>query len=148
MRILILSDNHSRVIEFNTNDFDIVIHCGDYGRCFNILDEENILFVRGNCDLHGEDEIYYNVDNKNIFITHGNRYDVKYSLKYLIEKAKMKNINYCFYGHTHRQDYFVCDDIVFINPGSYEIGYYAIIENNKLKMYKDNKVLQKYDLKW
>ena len=64
MKILILSDNHSRVIDFDTSEYDIVIHCGDYGRCFNILDEDNILFVRGNCDLHGEDEIFYQLDNR------------------------------------------------------------------------------------
>lgn len=148
MKILILSDNHSKVIDFDTTLFDVVIHCGDYGRCFNILDEDNILFVRGNCDLHGDEEINKEIANKNIFITHGNRYDVKYTLNYLIEKAKIKNVNYCFYGHTHKQDYFICDGITFINPGTYEHGYYAIIENNKLKMYKDKKVLQKFDLNW
>ena len=148
MRILILSDNHSRVIDFDTTKYDVVIHCGDYGRCFNILDEDNILFVRGNCDMHGEDEIFKEIDNKNIFITHGNRYDVKYTYNHLVERAKMKNVNCCFYGHTHRQDYFICDGIIFINPGAYENGYYAIVENNKLKMYKDKKVLQKFDLNW
>ena len=69
MRILILSDNHSRTIDFETAEFDVVIHCGDYGRCFNILDEDNILFVKGNCDIHGDEEIYDIIDNKNIFIT-------------------------------------------------------------------------------
>lgn len=148
MKILILSDNHSKTIEFDTTKFDCVIHCGDYGRCFNILDEDNILFVRGNCDLHGDDEIYKEINDKKIFITHGNRYDVKYTLNYLVEKAKLKGVNYCFYGHTHRQDYFICDGITFINPGTYELGYYAIIEDNILKMYKDKKVLQKYDINW
>lgn len=148
MRILILSDNHSRTIDFDTAEFDVVIHCGDYGRCFNILDEDNILFVKGNCDIHGDEEIYDIIDNKNIFIAHGNRYDVKYTLTYLVEKAKLKNIDYCFYGHTHSQDYFICDGITFINPGSYQNGYYAIIEKNKLKMYKDKKVLQKFELNW
>jgi putative phosphoesterase len=148
MRILILSDNHSRVIDFDTTLFDVVIHCGDYGRCFNILDEDNILFVKGNCDIHGDDEIYKELDNKNILITHGNIYDVKYTLNHLIEKCKTKKINYCFYGHTHRPDYYICDGITFINPGAYENGYYAIIENDKLKMYKDKKVLQKFDLNW
>ena len=132
MRILILSDNHSKVIDFDTTEFDVVIHCGDYGRCFNILDEDNILFVRGNCDMHGEDEIIRELANKNIFITHGNRYDVKYTLNYLIEKAKIKNINYCFYGHTHRQDYFIYDGITFINPGALKDGNYAFIEDGQV----------------
>ena len=60
----------------------------------------------------------------------------------------MKNINYCFYGHTHRQDYFIHDGITFINPGTYENGYYAIIEKNIIKFYKDKKVLEKFDLNW
>ena len=110
--------------------------------------QDNILFVKGNCDIHGDEEIYDIIDNKNIFITHGNRYDVKYTLNYLVEKAKLKGVDYCFYGHTHRQDYFICDGITFINPGTYELGYYAIIEDDKLKMYKDKKVLQKYDINW
>lgn len=148
MKILILSDNHSKVIDFDTTDYDVVIHCGDYGRCFNILDEDNILFVKGNCDLHGEEEIFHELNNKNIFITHGNRYDVKYTLRYLIERCKTKNVHYCFYGHTHIQDYYIVDGITFINPGSYQNGYYAIIDKNKLKMYQDRKCIKKYELNW
>ena len=58
MKILILSDNHSRGIDIDLSQFDYVIHCGDCGN----FDEyarnlDNVLIVRGNCDFSGEKEI-------------------------------------------------------------------------------------------
>lgn len=148
MKILILSDNHSRMIDLNLDLYDYIIHCGDYGDIDDILDKYNAYYVRGNCDYRGPKEIFVNIDNKNILITHGDLYNVKYHYNSIVYKALEKKADFVFFGHTHRADMFIEDNIIFINPGSYQNGNYVVIEDNKINFYRYDEVYKSFDYRW
>ncbi len=148
MKILILSDNHMRTIDIDLNRYDYVIHCGDYGNSYTVLKESNALFVRGNCDFEGPKQIITDINNKNVLITHGDLYNVKYQYNSLIYKAIEAKVNIVFFGHTHRADMFIEDNIVFINPGTYQCGDYVEIDDNNIYFYRDDNFFKKYDYRW
>ncbi len=149
MRILILSDNHSRSVELDLSKYDYVIHCGDYGSFYDyVKNDSNVLIVRGNCDWDGEKEIFRCINNRNVLVVHGDLYNVKSHYNTLIYKALSKNANMVFFGHTHRADMFVIDDIVFINPGTYQYGEYVIIDDNYIYFYENDKRIKKYEFRW
>ncbi len=144
MRILALSDNHSRDIDFNLNEFDYVIHSGDRG----YFDADGVIMVRGNCDYSGEKLIITEIENKKVLITHGDLYGVKYDLMRLSLLALEKNVDYVFYGHTHCPTYFEYRGIKFINPGAYLDGRYAILDDDKITFYRENKIEKEIKNKW
>ena len=147
MKILILSDNHMRDIKLKFNKYDYVIHCGDYGNCYDMLNNFTLV-VRGNCDYEGPKEIITNINNKEVLITHGDMFNVKYHYNSLIYRAIEKKINVVFFGHTHRQDMFVEDNIIFINPGSYQNGDYVEIDDEHIYFYRDDSLFKRYDYRW
>lgn len=146
--ILILSDSHNQPINLDLSKYDSIIHAGDFGISFDMLKNNNVYFVLGNCDFRYDldSEKQFEIENKKIFLTHGHLYRVKETLNNIYFKAKSLNIDICIFGHTHIQTYFKEDNITFINPGAYKDGYYAIIDNNNLLFYKDNKLINKYNL--
>ena len=148
MKILILSDNHSRRIDFNLNEYDYVIHCGDYGDEDSILDGCGALYVRGNCDYRGPKEILTNILGKNVLITHGDLYNVKYHYNSLVYKALEKKCDFVFFGHTHRADMFIEDNIIFINPGSYQNGFYVLISDDRIDFYRYDEIYKSFDYRW
>ncbi len=125
MKIYVLSDSHN---SFGFSAFlpiaqnaDMVIHLGDGLRDINDL--KSVLscpfyFVTGNCDFSNVYEQIITVENHKIFITHGDNYDVKYSLSRLKQKAQKEGADIVLYGHTHIPDITFQDNIWFINPGS------------------------------
>lgn len=144
MRILALSDNHYKNIDLDLNEFDYVLHCGDYGDYkFN----DNIIYVRGNCDLKGEKIKEIVINNKKILITHGDLFDVKYTLNRLFYKALDSKCDICIYGHTHYQQVEEIEGIYFINPGAYKDGYYAIINDNNIELYYLNKKIKEVKMR-
>ena len=149
MRILILSDNHRVNIDIDFNKYDYVIHCGDFGDCYDYLaNKDNVLFVRGNCDSDGVKEIFRNISGRNVLVLHGDLYNVKSHYNSLVYKAISRGANIVFFGHTHRADMFVIDDIVFINPGSFQDGSYVEIDDNNIIFYRDMKKYKKYEFRW
>ena len=118
MKILILSDSHSKTInDINFKNYDFIFHLGDYGYSKEILDSNsNCLYVAGNCDFIGQKDIIKDVNNIRFFLTHGDKYNVKYQYNSLIYKALSLDANICLFGHTHHADYFLRDNIIFINP--------------------------------
>lgn len=144
MRILVLSDNHSRDIDFNFNEFDYVIHSGDRGS----FDDDGILMVRGNCDFRGEKTISTIINDKKVLITHGDLYGVKEGLTRLSLLALEKEVQYVFYGHTHCPSFFEYRGIKFINPGAYLDGRYVIIDDFKITFYRENKIEKTIENKW
>ncbi len=144
MRILALSDNHSRSVDFNLNEFDYIIHSGDRG----YFDSEGVIMVRGNCDFEGEKTIITDIENKKVLITHGDLYGVKYDLMRLSLLALEKNVDYVFYGHTHIPNFFEYRGIKFINPGAYQDGRYVIVSDDKIVFYRENKVERTILNKW
>lgn len=147
MKILVLSDSHYEDIILNTS-YDYIIHCGDYGQSQKLLDLNKALYVRGNCDFNGQKEIIEVINNKKILITHGDLYNVKINYNRLVYKAVSEEVNICFYGHTHNQNYFYADDILFINPGAYLNGSYVEIINDEILFYENNTFIEKIVFRW
>lgn len=148
MRILILSDNHYRNIDLDLSKFDYIIHCGDYGSSLSKLEEYDSLVVRGNCDISGPKEIFREINGRNILVTHGDLYNVKIHYNSIIYKGLERKANFVFFGHTHRMDMFINDNVIFINPGSYQDGNYAIIDDNKISFYNEKKLVKSFDFRW
>lgn len=130
MKLLIISDSHRYSLDIDFSKYDYIIHCGDYGSSLELLKTNNALYVKGNCDLDGNDEIALNINNKKVFITHGNKYNVKYDYERLIYRALEVCADIVFFGHTHNQIAFVEEDILFINPGNYPDFYVEIVDND------------------
>jgi len=147
MRILIFSDSHadislcSALIE--KIGADIVLHAGDHARDAEKLLEKfpdlDIRFVCGNCDfIDTPTELNFCIENKNIFLTHGHKFNVKHDYEYkkLHYKALEIGADLAVFGHTH--DPYNCDygNIILLNPGSIKYTRtfgIAEIENNKLR---------------
>ena len=148
MRILVLSDSHRRLLNININEYDYIIHCGDYGNEYKFLNNNNLLYVKGNCDIYGPKERKININNKTILITHGDLCNVKYNLTNLTYKGLSENANIVFYGHTHIQHYFYSDNILYINPGSYQNNDYVIINDNDIFFYNNDKLINRISYSW
>lgn len=113
---------------------------------------DKIIAVRGNCDSEVDEMVldfpimstYSHViyNNSLLFLTHGHIYNEDK----MIKLAK----NSCFiYGHTHIARAEKINDIYFLNPGSISLpkqnskNSFAILEDNKFKIYDLNKNLIK-----
>ena len=149
MRILILSDNHYKNLDdLNLDEFDYVIHAGDYGLSLDDLNNKGAFYVKGNCDVKGLNESTFKIGDRKIYLTHGHIYDVKYDYIRLMFKGLSINADYVIFGHTHRADMFIQEGVAFINPGAYKDGYYAIATDDDVSFYKDNKVYKQFRRKW
>lgn len=119
MKVGIISDTHDvlreEVID-NLNQCDLIIHAGDI--CNNhVLERLNriarTVAVRGNNDkenfniLLKEDEII-EVDGKRIYVVH-ERNNIKIDLE---------EVDIIIYGHSHKYNLEIKDNIIYINPGS------------------------------
>lgn len=128
MKVLIVSDTHGRignlkyVLEHEKN-IDVMIHAGDVGRdcdCLKEMVEFPVYMVEGNNDyfmgLPGE--IVVPVGKHRVFVTHGHGYYVSAHTIRLKEAARNRNADIVVYGHTHRPDIDLSEDVIAINPGS------------------------------
>ena len=148
MKILILSDSHSKALDIDFSKYDHVIHCGDFGKSRMDLEEPNVTYVSGNCDFYGDDEVTINLFGKKVFVTHGHWYSVKITLEKLIKRATELGVDYVFFGHTHMQSYKKSNNITFINPGTYANFEYSVITEEEIKLYKDNKLFKTIENRW
>ena len=129
MRIGIVSDTHRFTAAIDRaipllQDCDLIVHAGD-----NVDDAEYIeavtdipvVSVRGNCDFYsspGKDEEIFMAEDKKVFVCHGDRYGIKYTLVDLYEKASDIGADIVIFGHSHVPCYENMQGIIFINPGS------------------------------
>lgn len=127
MKVGVLSDTHRNYkfldkILFKLKECDLIIHAGD-----NFIDSKYIhkmtgtpvMAVKGNCDFENvEDEIDFDLDDKKIFVCHGDKYGVKHGIEQLHKKAKSINASIVVFGHTHTPLVKEKDNILYINPGS------------------------------
>lgn len=125
MKVLIISDNHGvtdvlQKVADQHRDVDVMIHCGDSELPYHSDELAGFLKVRGNCDHDSAfpEEVIHDADDTKIFITHGHRYHVKYSLMTLSYRAKEVGANIVCFGHSHIAGTEIIDGILFINPGS------------------------------
>lgn len=127
MKLGIVSDTH-RMEKFINKAIpylkmcDLIIHAGDNfidSKYIHKLTNVDIIAVKGNCDFdYVEEEIVFDVENKTIFLCHGDKYGVSYDLKDIEVKAKKENANIVIFGHTHVPLSIEKDRILYVNPGS------------------------------
>lgn len=154
MKAIVMSDSHgcfsaiSRVVEQEPGA-SLLIHAGDVHR-----DVEDILtawpelpcaYVLGNNDFFVHqvpDERLFTFGGQRIFLTHGHRYGVKYSLEKLLAEARAREANICIFGHTHQGLLENRGGIWLLNPGAV-LRSYAVIE---IKDGKPNITIKRTDV--
>jgi uncharacterized protein len=131
MKLMILSDTHGnyllavKALE-EAGQVDQIIHLGDEfedARMIEAISGSPLIKVPGNCDLGVEDarNITVTFDGIRVFMTHGDRYQVKSGLARLHKKAAAEQAGIVLYGHTHVAAITEIDGILFVNPGC--LGY-------------------------
>lgn len=148
MKILLLSDSHESHVSLNFKDYDLVIHCGDFGMDREYLEKNNVKFVRGNCDYLGPKELQLEFKGRKIYVVHGDNYNVKMDLQRLLYRSMEIETNYTFYGHTHIPNMVKQDNLTLINPGAYKDGYYVVIDDEYVTFYLKSMVYRKFKISW
>ena len=151
------------------NNFDKIVNLGDMYHCglsikgmievdpnavkdFLTSYQPKLLTIRGNCDALVDieksdfpicdDFVLINVDNINLYCTHGHIYNIN-------KNSKFKNRDVLIYGHFHIPYIKKVDNITYVCVGSISLprdNYgptYAIYENRKITIYSlmDNEVI-------
>ncbi|WP_163328475.1 metallophosphoesterase [Desulfurobacterium thermolithotrophum] len=133
MKIAVVSDSHdnlSKIEEFakivNSEDIDLVIHCGDFVSPFSV----KLLLSKLKCDFIGvfgnndgevagllkisgglleKTPIYKEIDGK--------RFAIMHEPFFVDSLSKSADFDYILYGHTHKLDTRVINGCQIINPG-------------------------------
>ncbi|MBQ7977714.1 MAG: metallophosphoesterase [Clostridia bacterium] len=152
MKILVISDSHGSVgpilTAIDREKPDVLIHLGDgLNDLADIKFDGKLFAARGNCDLNGRVKTMGKVEyNKQIILyMHGNEFDVQKNYEKMISFAKIQGADIVLFGHTHKEDYFTRDGIVFLNPGAIkdrQTGTYATItfKDNEKPTFKHHKL--------
>lgn len=135
MRILVVSDTHGdtyslrKAVEREGN-VSLIIHLGDGERDTAFIHGVPLLQVKGNCDFYSDlpTTLFTNEGGKNILLTHGHAFMVKYGLGALRQEALDKHADIALYGHTHVPVHTYEDGLYLCNPGSLHNGDYAVLE--------------------
>lgn len=145
MKVLVVSDSHGdreilvELIERYKDKVDQLFHCGDSELEATDSVWDSMLTVRGNMDFDDDFAMTQTIEvqNQRIFMAHGHRLDVNYTMQELVFAAKEEHANYAFFGHTHQAGVEQINNVVVLNPGSiseprgsYPFPTYAIIEND------------------
>ena len=117
--------------------------------------KDKLMVVRGNCDAEVdemisefkfEDHILTNINGKNIYFTHGHKYN--------IENIPYEDFDILIYGHIHQGFIQEKEGYLFANPGSISLPKggtehsYLILEENQITLKDvDGIILQEYKLK-
>ncbi len=117
--------------------------------------KDKLMVVRGNCDAEVdemisefkfEDHILTNINGKNIYFTHGHKYN--------IENIPYEDFDILIYGHIHQGFIQEKEGYLFANPGSISLPKggtehsYLILEENQITLKDvDGRILQEYKLK-
>ena len=149
MKILLISDTHNYVNNLTellprySQEVGLVIHLGDYANDLMRFQSKyphlNMIALDGGYDNGFETEriltlpVASEVEVK-ILAVHGHLHGVKTNLQRLSYYAQEKQVNVCFFGHTHTSIIFEEQGIFFMNPGSLTFprnsrtGSYGIVE--------------------
>lgn len=147
MKIAIISDSHGnkKGIDklFEMGGFDYLFYLGDgLSDLGSYIYLDNVFAVSGNCDFLSsvENERVVDLAGTKFFITHGNKYGVKYSMDGITDRAKELSVRVVCFGHTHRQLMEEREGVLYLNPGSFKksdgvsIGLVLEIEDNKFSL--------------
>lgn len=128
MKIVVFSDSHRDVeIMVKTVEIirpDMIIHLGD-----NIMDAVDLErefmdipmeFVKGNTDLFsvGPGEKMLSIENRKIFITHGDRYGVRSGYSAILKEGLKREADIILCGHTHIPHIRKKKGTILMNPGA------------------------------
>jgi len=135
MKLLLVSDTHrltnylgEELLPQYANEIECVIHLGDYpsdliqykGK-FPNLNMVAIDGIGGDRPYPLEQILTYKVSDNvecKLLALHGHNHNVKTNLDRLVYYAQEKQVQACFFGHTHAATIFEKNGILFINPGS------------------------------
>ena len=129
MKVLVVSDSHGRHELLRKAigqeaPIDMLIHAGDIeGDIDKILGpkrEYEVHAVAGNMDWGTPKESVdvFDMGGHKVFLTHGHRHGVSYTLANLREAAEECGADVAIYGHTHMPALDEQNDILLLNPGS------------------------------
>lgn len=137
--ILIISDYHKherRVLELiEKYNPEYTLCCGDGESKDSFYQENNIISVKGNCDLANLELVkLIDIDEYKIVMVHGHNHNVYFDTYKLYLLAKEHGRNMVLYGHTHIAEIDEYDGVTIINPGALKEGNYAIINEGKIEL--------------
>lgn len=150
-KILIVSDTHGDIetlekVLRKEKKFNYLFHLGDHHNDIDDVDFDltnvEIKKVRGNCDFMKEtEEIFFELNGKKIFMTHGHLYGVKNSYSSIFYKACEIGADIVLFGHTHEKLNINMSGVHLFNPGTLSMrGYgkrsYGIMEIDEKGNYK------------
>jgi putative phosphoesterase len=131
MRIAVLADTHVNKLEYlpkkiidALSTVDLIIHAGDFTdvQLLNELKQfREVKAVHGNMDSRQLKSVLpvkeiVEATNKRIGITHGS--GAPWGIEERVRKVfESDRIDIIVYGHSHRSQNKVIDDILFFNPG-------------------------------
>ncbi|BBB89994.1 MAG TPA: metallophosphoesterase [Methylomusa anaerophila] len=128
MRIGVISDTHGDTSSINraisvAGDIDHWLHAGDYcqdGYYLAKITGLPVTAVAGNCDrnMTGKVDEFIHVGGVDIWLTHGNRFQVKWDLEELAYWGRQYEAGIVVFGHTHVPYNSRHDGILLFNPGS------------------------------
>ncbi|WBW98827.1 metallophosphoesterase family protein [Oceanirhabdus sp. W0125-5] len=128
MKIAVLSDTHGNRTMMKCAvekilHCDVVIHLGDNDRDVEYLKKYiNVPFyvVKGNCDFGSKEpsELFQHIGGKKVLMTHGHKYNVKYSLMSLMYRGLENEVDIILFGHTHVPVKVYNQNVLIMNPGS------------------------------
>lgn len=128
MRILIVSDTHGNhrnldcVLE-QIGPIDLFLHLGDVegGDVYmEAVVDCPAYILAGNNDFFSDlpRELEIQIGKYKVFMTHGHGYYVSMNTERLKEEGRRRGVDIVLYGHTHKPDLDIADDLIVINPGS------------------------------
>jgi len=147
IKIIVFSDTHGNIdgarFVLDKIQPDVIIHLGDLGSDADDIHYcyPNIIMhaVHGNSDPQKNHplEKLINIGERNIYLTHGYQFDVKYDFYLrmklregsdIVRYAKRLNADILLFGHTHIPYESIIDGIHVLNPGTRST--YGVIEIN------------------
>ena len=128
MKVLIVSDTHGHEgnlekVLGKVGDIQHLIHLGDVEGHEDYIEAISgcpVHIVAGNndffSDLPREEELW--LGDYRVMLTHGHYYGVSMGTSRLEEEARARGFDIAMYGHTHRPELKIEDDLTVLNPGS------------------------------
>ena len=140
MKVLVFSDSHgafalAREMLSREPDCSMVFFLGDgideAEKLRDTYKDKKFILVKGNNDWYSQahTEAYKYVEGVTLMACHGHKFNVRFSLRDLLNSAQAVRANVALYGHTHKSGMYndPVTGICAINPGALCEGKYAVL---------------------
>ena len=144
MKVLVFSDSHGAVSLLNEmltkeKDCSLVFFLGDgineTEKMKDRYKDKKFIVIKGNNDWYSQSdtEAYKYIEGMTIMACHGHKFNVRFSLRGLLNSAESVRANIALYGHTHVSAMYndPVTGICAINPGALCEGKYAVLTVEK-----------------